>query len=111
MKLSENKWAFTEILGHVEDVKNAVEALKEAGVLYGRMSSIEEKNDKRFVQFYICNENVQPLSSEEEQIYNAVSLQHYVHIAYTFMGHACQDFPMNGENDFPIKYWEWWTVD
>ena len=42
------------------------------------MSSIEEKNDKRVVQFYICNENVQPLSPEEEQIYNTVSLQHYV---------------------------------
>ena len=110
MNLEENKWAFTEFLGQTDDVKKAILALKDANVLHGSVSSNEEKGDKRFVQCYTCNTNVCPLTEEEAQIYNEIALRFHVSIEYAFMGRDCQYFPDNGNDDFPIKYWEWWVM-
>ena len=109
--LKDNKWAFIEILGYTDDVNNAIQALKNAKLLHGNLSSNEEKGNKRFVQFYICHKNVSVLTQEEEEQYNDIANLYQVNIEYTFMGSNCLHFPNSEGNDFSIKYWEWWMVD
>ena len=111
MNKNENAWAFTEILGTTQEVEKALQQLKEEGILHGSLSCEEEKGNKRFVQYYSCNEMVTLLTDEEKNRYERIAVQYRVHIEYTYKGRQCFEFPNNEEKEFSLKYWEWWIAN
>ena len=111
MNQDEKKWSFTEILGWTDDVENVIQELKNEGILHGSLCSIEEKDDKRFVQYYECNGDVCLLTPREISIYNEIAFRNFVHIEFTYNGRDCMAFPLNAQDSFPIKYWEWWITE
>ena len=108
MNLKNKQWEFTEFLGLTDDVEHAIQALKDAHILYGVLSSNEDKGQKRFVQYYECNETVRPLNETEKKIYDEVAVRYHVYIEYAYMEHNCDYFPLNESKQFILKYWEWW---
>ena len=110
MNQDDKKWAFTEFLGWKDDVEKTIREMQDANLLHGRLCSLEEKGDKRFIQFYSCNERVDRLTEEEMSRYDEISLRNYVHIEYTFNGRESLAFPLGEKEGFPIKYWEWWMM-
>ena len=108
MKMENKKWAFTEILGIREDVENAIHDLNNSNLIHGTPCSCEDKVEKRLVQFYECNENVCMLSPEEQKKYDIIACRNHVYIEYSYLGKVVLDFPLDNNNEFCLKYWEWW---
>ena len=111
MNHNDKKWAFTELLGRTDDVRIAMDELHSKGLLHGTLCGKEEKGDKCFVQYYGCNSEVGLLSEYEVEKYNDIAERYHVCIEYTFMGRNCLSFPINGDHNFSVKYWEWWIAD
>ena len=108
MITEKKNWAFTEILGWKEDVDHVIQELKNEQILHGSLSSLEEKDGKCFIQYYACNEHVSRLTPREISLYNEIAFRNFVHMEYTYDGKESLTFPLNEQEGFPIKYWEWW---
>lgn len=111
MTLKEKPWSFTEILGYTNDVEDAIQTLRKKNLLPGNLSSDETKDNKHYVQYYQCNDNVHPLTPEEKEALDQIANQHRVHIEYSYKEQEGQHFPLNETNTFAMKYYEWWMRD